>query len=92
MMGGVMRKPSDVMREVLKELDAESFETAPEVWDSLIVNRRKPHTYRASRMYGDWRICLHRFDHCSEKQAFRHPHPWPGGFFVLGGQRVKLQP
>ena len=55
-------------------------------WDSLIVNRRKPHTYRAFTFDGDLRICLHRFEPCEASEAFMHPHPWPGAFLVLDGQ------
>ena len=54
-------------------------------WDSLIIDRRKPHTLRISRMFGDYRICLHRFESCTELQAFAHPHPWPGAFTILSG-------
>lgn len=54
-------------------------------WDSLVINRRKPHTYRAFTMDGDYRICLHRFEPCSEEEAFKHPHPWPGAFIVMAG-------
>jgi hypothetical protein len=54
-------------------------------WDSLVINRRKPHTYRAFTMFGEDRICLHRFEPCSEAEAFIHPHPWPGAFLVISG-------
>lgn len=72
-------------------------------WDSLIVNRRKPHTYRVSTMFktvtpgafigegpynGDVRVCLHKFDPCSPQDAFTHPHPWPGAFMVLKGSYI----
>lgn len=57
-----------------------------ERWDSLIVNRRKPHTYR---IFTQWlngsRICLHRFDTCHDHEAFEHPHPWAGAFVILSG-------
>jgi hypothetical protein len=55
------------------------------LWNSLIINRRKPHTYRVFAMLGDCRICLHRFEPCSEAEAFIHPHPWPAAFKILGG-------
>lgn len=54
-------------------------------WDSLIINRRKPHTYRIFTDFGDYRICLHRFDVCDDHESFYHPHPWPGAFVVLQG-------
>lgn len=60
-------------------------------WSSLIVNRRKPHTYRVWTMEGDLRICLHRFELCEPEEAFAHPHPWPAAFKVLEGHyRQKL--
>ena len=54
-------------------------------WDSLVVNKRKPHTYRMFIYDGDVRICLHRFDHCEEKDAFFHPHPWESRMWILSG-------
>lgn len=57
----------------------------PGVWDSLIVNLREPHTYRAFTFYGDQRICLHRFAPCTGDNAFEHPHPWPSRVLVLQG-------
>lgn len=55
-------------------------------WDSLIVNRRKPHTYRVFTTLPDGnRICLHRFNPCDTHEAFQHPHPWPGAFMVMEG-------
>jgi hypothetical protein len=54
-------------------------------WDSLIINKRKPHTYRIFTQIGDYRVCLHKFDVCDETESFYHPHPWPGAFIVLSG-------
>lgn len=54
-------------------------------WESLVINRRKPYTYRAFYQNGDYRICLHRFESCDEHEAFYHPHPWPGAFLILSG-------
>ena len=54
-------------------------------WDSLVINRREPFTYRAFTFVGDDRICLHKFDPCSEDNAFMHPHPWPSEMMVLSG-------
>ncbi len=59
--------------------------TKPEVWSSLIVNRRKPHTYRVFTKIDDLRICLHKFKPCDRHEAFLHPHPWDGGFLILDG-------
>lgn len=57
-----------------------------EVWDSLIVNRRKPYTYRVfTKLPSGHRVCLHKFDKCSDHEAFAHPHPWPGAFKILSG-------
>jgi len=57
----------------------------PSKWDSLIINRRKPHTYRIFTQLGEYRVCLHRFDECHADEAFLHPHPWPGAFKVIQG-------
>lgn len=64
----------------------------PERWDSLLINRRKPHTYRVFTEFKDpdpeyngLRICLHKFDACATHEAFEHPHPWPGAFVILDG-------
>lgn len=57
-----------------------------EEWDSLIVNRRKPYTYRVfATLPNGSRICLHKFDPCHTHEAFDHPHPWPGAFVILQG-------
>jgi hypothetical protein len=57
-----------------------------EVWDSLIVNRRKPYTYRVFTNIDSLRICLHKFDPCHDHEAFAHPHPWSGAFLLLQGK------
>lgn len=61
-------------------------------WSSLIVNRRKPWTYRAFTNFEHegqkFRICLHRFEICDEEESFLHPHPWPGAFYILQGSYV----
>ena len=63
----------------------------PYEWKSLIVNKRKPYTYRIFTTFGDYRICLHKFDPCFEGEAFEHPHPWPAAFKILkGGYNMKL--
>jgi hypothetical protein len=55
-------------------------------WDSLIVNRRKPYTYRVfTPLENGLRCCLHKFDPCSDHEAFEHPHPWEGAFIILEG-------
>ena len=58
-------------------------------WNSLVINRRRPHTYRAFIMLGENRVCLHRFESCHHNEAFKHPHPWPGAFKVLEGEYVQ---
>lgn len=58
-------------------------------WETLVINKRKPHTYRAWKfLENEIRVCLHRFEPCSEDEAFMHPHPWPGAFIVLLGKYV----
>lgn len=59
-------------------------------WDSLVINRRKPFTYRVFTQWDDLRICLHKFDTCDTHEAFSHPHPWPSAFAILDGS-YKMQ-
>lgn len=54
-------------------------------WDSLLINRRKPYTYRMFTSLPVGRLCLHKFDPCGDNEAFYHPHPWPGAFVILKG-------
>jgi hypothetical protein len=57
------------------------------LWDSLIVNRRKPITYRVfTTLPNGLRLCLHKFEPCHTHEAFSHPHPWPGAFMILQGK------
>jgi len=58
----------------------------PELWNSLIINKRKPETYRLFTFVGDSRICLHRFSPADETEAFWHPHPWPARFYLMDGE------
>lgn len=59
----------------------------PTQWKSLIINRRKPITYRAFTMIGENRLCLHKFEQfdTSSEEGFFHPHPWPGAFRIVDG-------
>ncbi len=64
-----------------------------EAWDSLIVNRRKPYTYRVftnlvgyTNLSHGLRVCLHKFDTCHDHESFAHPHPWSGAFLLLQGK------
>lgn len=65
------------------------FLNKPDEWDSLVINRRKPYTYRVFRNFGDFRVCLHKFEPCSQFEAFSHPHPWPAAFLILKGKYVQ---
>lgn len=76
------------LKELIPKLEPMMYKT--DGWDSLIINRRKPHTYRAFRQLDNgMRLCIHRFEPCSNAEAFRHPHPWPGAFLVIGGRYVQ---
>ncbi len=59
----------------------------PENWDSLVIDRRKPETFRVFMHFIDIdvRICLHRFNVCARHESFYHPHPWPAAFKILKG-------
>ena len=73
-----------VLDDVLKSLPALLDDASG--WDSLIVNRRKPSTYRVFRYLDNGlRVSLHKFDPCATHEAYPHPHPWPGAFTVLEG-------
>jgi hypothetical protein len=74
----------EIQEDVSKTLREESFET----WGSLIINKRKPHTYRVFKNFGEHRVCLHKFKPCDPKDCFLHPHPWPGAFLMLGGEYI----
>ena len=56
-----------------------------EDWNSLIINRAKPYTYRAWIQMDEYRVCLHRFETCDEHEAFPHPHAWPMACKILKG-------
>lgn len=56
-----------------------------EIWDSLIINKRKPETYRVFTYVGSYRICLHHFKAADTEDAFWHPHAWPAAFALLKG-------
>jgi hypothetical protein len=74
------------MLNILKDLMPEILESIDDDWDSLVINRRKPHTYRMFKNFGELRVCLHVFDPCEPEDAFAHPHPWPGAFLMLAGE------
>jgi len=83
---------------MLSELDQSLRSSLPALlkdrnkWDSLIVNRRKPHTYRVfTTLENGNRICLHKFNPCDMHEAFSHPHGWPAAFVVLqGGYKMEI--
>jgi len=58
----------------------------PSRWDSIVINKRKPHTYRAFIQQDDTRICLHYFEACEPEESFAHPHPWPSSMLILSGE------
>lgn len=76
------------MIDLLDKLIPEVLEAIPEdhEWDTLVINKRKPYTYRIFRQFGEYRVCLHKFDPCQSEESFPHPHPWPGAFMVLRGR------
>jgi hypothetical protein len=81
-------QPGDMLNKL-----QESLEILPSIlkdknaWDSLLINRRKPFTYRVfTTLPNGLRLSLHKFDPCHTHEAFAHPHPWPGAFIILQGQ------
>mgnify|MGYP000408482988 CR=1 FL=1 len=79
------------LKEIIKDLP--KFLENPEEWQSLVINRRKPITWRAFRMIGENRLCLHKFEKFDETadEAFIHTHPWPAAFLLTaGGYRMDV--
>lgn len=73
----------DLLDDVLAEIP--SLIDRPDGWGSLVINRRKPFTFRAFTGWRGMRVCLHRFETCDEAEALLHPHPWPGAFAIVRG-------
>lgn len=57
----------------------------PDAWSSIVINKRKPHTFRSFLQHEDSRICLHRFEPCEPDDALAHPHPWSSSMLILAG-------
>lgn len=78
-----------ILWEVFEDLqDACDFDDI-NGWGSLVINRRKPHTTRLFKQFDELRVCLHRFEACTDEEAFAHPHPWPGAFLLLDGSYIQ---
>lgn len=73
------------MIDKLKALLPDIYKSLDKEWDSLVINRRKPHTTRLYRRFPNYRVCLHMFHPCKANETQGHPHPWPGAFLILGG-------
>jgi len=69
----------DAVRYALTRLDD------PDAWTSVVIDRRKPHTFRAFTLWDETRICLHRFEPCEAEDSFPHRHPWPSSMLILHG-------
>ena len=80
-------KPGEMLYKLYEAMElVPQLVSKREIWDSLIVNRRKPYTYRVfTTLPNGLRLCLHKFDPCDTHEAFSHPHPWPGAFTILNG-------
>ena len=81
----------DELQALLPEVHScirDSLEKWEDQWDSLVINKRKPHTHRVHRMFGNRRVCLHRFSPCEDEDVFSHPHGWPAAFLVLKGEYI----
>lgn len=70
----------DLIPDVIDSIRSEDH------WDSLIINKRKPHTIRAFRMFGENRVCIHKFEPCEASECFHHPHSWPVAVLMLKGK------
>ena len=71
----------------IQEAASIAFEACDDAsrWKSIVINKRKPYTFRAFVEQGDSRICLHRFEACDPEDSFAHPHPWPSSVLILSG-------
>lgn len=76
----------DRLEEVLYSNDIYKYLQSPEEWDSLVINRGKPETLRFIKMFGNTRVCLHRFSPCNTDESIWHPHAWPAAFLILEGK------
>lgn len=75
----------EILDSVISQL-ADMIDSSSRQWSSLIINRRKPFTYRLFTDYEDiYRVCFHRFEVCDEQESLLHPHSWPGAFMILKG-------
>ncbi len=74
-----------LLHESLSEIQSRLGD--PGEWDSIVIDKRKPHTNRliAKTPVNGQRVCLHEFSVCDENEARPHPHPWPGAFLMLRG-------
>lgn len=75
----------NIIPKVLQNLNDEN---SINEWDSLVINRKKPWTYRIFTHMDGYRVCLHCFKKCEPSEALAHPHPWPGAFLILHGSYV----
>lgn len=84
---GLIAIERDSMLELLDEVltAIPTLINNPADWGSLVINRRKPFTYRAFTTWRGYRVCLHRFEACDEEEALLHPHPWPAAFAIVKG-------
>ena len=76
----------DKLNEVLQRLP--QLLQDPSMWDSIVINKAKPVTYRVFTNYfggANYRVCLHKFEKCSTLESFMHPHAWPAAFKLLKG-------
>ena len=75
-----------VKYELILELIEQGIEN-PNLFSSLRINKRKPHTDRLFIKVpnSDSRLCLHTFQKCTETEVFPHPHSWSSWIYVLKG-------
>ncbi len=85
-----MTRLLDKLSDVICDLPSLLYDNS--IWDSIVVNLRKPHTFRVFTFLPDGtRVSLHRFEKCDTSEAFFHTHPWPGAFKILeGSYEMKL--
>lgn len=85
----ILTETHGILWEVYEDIQEACHFTKTNGWGSLVINRRKPHTTRLFKQFGELRVCLHKFEVCTDEEAFPHPHPWPGAFLLLEGSYIQ---
>ena len=75
-----------ILRQVESTLPALLVDES--AWQSVFADGEKPHLRRLWRQWGEYRIYLHHFSNCEEREEFPHPHPWKMAVRILEGEYI----